>query len=238
MSPPITRETIAARTVVWIYTALAAAAIFVAAFIVAERVPALSSPISDYGALYGLLFLFVAVPFGVVVAWAVGRRRTPEPARRYARRLRWLLVPAWLVSAAPVAFFALLIEPWPLSLRQGPDTEFARGCLARHFGGEALPVSGVYCRVDSGWGDRSTFLRFAFSDPFLPSRLVARRQLVSPAEGTTGLRGYIGGGPGWWDGARIGELTEIYVRRQGGVLTLILWVDRASATVYYRDLWS
>jgi len=82
-----------------------------------------------------------------------------------------------IVFALIGAFYVALLEPWPLSLRQGPDTNYARSCFERHL--EEVPsptVVEVYCREEWGpHGDSIYSIRFSFDHHSEVERLAKRQ---------------------------------------------------------------
>jgi hypothetical protein len=106
----------------------------------------------DYGVPVGLLVLFLALPSGFgAVLWLRRGPRPPLEAARRGRRMATLafLGVTWTAAAMFVGSLAALVPAWPFTLREGPDTDFARAGFVRVFGVEPpASVSGLYYRVD------------------------------------------------------------------------------------------
>lgn len=179
-----------------------------------------------------LYFMLVAAVLAVVVGILVGRRCSGKtmPMR--------LTIAAASAGATFVGCWALLIgallsylfEPWPLSLRQGPDTDYALGCLRKHLDVTEAAVASVYCREEWGFGGDTVYsIRFGFADADQISRIVDKRQLV-PFALKDGRPRYISA-PRWWPSER--ELAQLDLPfTRGG--TEYLWVDPKSRTAFYQ----
>jgi hypothetical protein len=75
------------------------------------------------------LALLVGIPAGILFVLAARRMARAEESARTRRYLRLSLAflgLAWLPMAALAMFLLALVDPWPFSLRQGPDTASAR----------------------------------------------------------------------------------------------------------------
>jgi hypothetical protein len=132
------------------------------------------------------------------------------------------------------AFYAALVEPWPLSLRQGPDTDYARSCFERHL--EKVPsptVVRVYCREAWGpHGDTVYSIRFSFEDHSQVERLAQLQDMYQVED--PDRRGYAYyRGPSWWPTeAEWFALPEAYAYRQYDEEHL--WVDPAARIAYFQ----
>jgi hypothetical protein len=131
-----------------------------------------------------------------------------------------------------VLFLVALFEPWPVGLRQGPDTTFSRACYAEFLGG-TLPVDAtrVYCRKEWGFGgDSITSIRFAFRATSTVEAIVDRLQLDAvPALERDRVR-YLNG-PRWWpQKTQLSGVQDVYQRR--GIE--FLWVDHEAMEAYYQ----
>ena len=145
-------------------TALNAIAATVWVLLLLERSSWGRSAISDYGAALGLVGLFFLVPLGAGAVWWL-RRQSPDPLsggqRRYLRLSAAFLASTWVVSWIPMVFWAGLLGAiashwWPLNVREGPDTAFARERFQEHFGFPPTAVDGLYCRRGWEFGDGNT----------------------------------------------------------------------------------
>jgi len=143
------------------------------------------------------------------------------------------LAAACVVWASIVGLFLIaLFEPWPVRLRQGPDTTFARRCYAELLGG-SLPVdvTRVYCRKEWGFGgDSITSIRFSFRATSTVDAIVDRLQLQALPPGEREEARYLNG-PRWWpERIPLSRVPDVYERR--GVE--FLWVDRDAMEAYYQ----
>jgi hypothetical protein len=130
------------------------------------------------------------------------------------------------------AFFVALLEPWPISLHQGPDTAFSRSCLVQVLGTPPPDgVSRVYCRQQWRFGDeRVISVRFSYDSQATVRSIVSQLQLrlVGASERSSVRRL---DGPGWWPAqAALDRAREIYQR--GGID--VLWVQPESNDAYFQ----
>jgi hypothetical protein len=181
--------------------------------------------------LSSLLVLTVVVSVGaaLAVAWRVRSRRL---------RSRVLFAVAGSLATAAVLwaligglFVVALFEPWPLALRQGPDTAFSRACYAELLGDAPVDVTEIYCRMEWGFGgDSIASIRFVFQSPSTVDAIVRRRQLEAvPAAEHADAR-YLGG-PKWWPPKdRLLSVRDVYQRSRHE----FLWVDVETMEAYYQ----
>ncbi len=225
-----------------------------------EKLSAGGGPVDDGLLLLLLLASFLlAPPVLVVVIWQSRRASASEPTgRRLYRRLSYGFVFAgWLAIALPALFWGAVMlrawEPWPLSLRQGPDTESAREGFTQLFGApEAGSVSDVYF-YSFTLRDVSYNLRFRFADPVAIEQIVRARDLVeAPAwarrDTRFDLRAW-NGHLSWWPPEEINAAGRIFVDRRTGEkiagtlpresamsFSRVLWVDEARGLAFYREI--
>jgi hypothetical protein len=143
------------------------------------------------------------------------------------------LATACTLSALIVGLFVgALFEPWPLALRQGPDTTFSRSCYAEFLrGAPPIDVSRVYCRKEWGFGGESiSSIRFAFRGTSTVDAIVNRLRLEAvPASERDRVR-YLGG-PRWWPQKdQLSRVRDVYQRR--GIE--FFWVDSEAMEAYYQ----
>jgi hypothetical protein len=129
--------------------------------------------------------------------------------------------------------WAALFEPWPLSRRQGPDTDFAKSMYRRLVGSEAPQgVRDLYARDEWGFGGDSIYsLRFRFEDPEIAAMIAANAgwERVRPED--LGRLRYLAAPSKWWPTEkRMRGLAEAYHRRS----IEALWIDRANHTAYLQ----
>jgi hypothetical protein len=160
------------------------------------------------------------------VAWRLRDRRA---AVRLSLAIAGGVGTACLIWAVTVGLFlGALFEPWPFSLRQGPDTAFSRACFADLAGGTPPEdVTGIYCRREWGFGgDDILSIRFAYRRAETIEAIVTTFQRV-PASGRDEVR-YLSG-PGWWPAKDMLQAGEVYQRRRA-----FLWVDVKAMEAYYQ----
>ena len=168
--------------------------------------------------------------------WAFVRlRRYAVPARVALSLACSALAFVTIWAAILGAFYVALIEPWPLSLRQGPDTDYARACFERYFG-EAPPpdVRDVHCREEWGFGgDSIESIRFGYADADVVERVAAHLRLVrSPDADVRGLR-YIRG-PAWWPNEAALLALPVFYRFESDPRES-LWVDPDGRVAYWQQ---
>jgi hypothetical protein len=180
-----------------------------------------------------LRLLLVTFAASIAVALILGRRLQNRPmAVRVVLALGGGLATAcaiWAVIAGLV--LGALFEPWPFSLRQGPDTAFSRMCYAELLG-ETPPgdVTRIYCRKEWGFGgDDILSIRFAYQRAATVEAIVARLQLEAvDASERDGAR-YVSG-PAWWpEQHRLLRTRDVYRRSRE-----FLWVDEEAMEAYYQ----
>jgi hypothetical protein len=168
-----------------------------------------------------------------VLAWRSGRRRHAEltyGARAYDLGSRVLLALSWVAASAVTAGLVWMEEPWPLSLRQGPDTSLARGVFQRNFGVEPS-ISNVYARVD--WTG-TMYLAFSFEDAALIQRIV-ERQSLRPARSTDTAEVVVARLSWFPSAAALSQIPERYVNDSSRG-RISMWVDRVRHRVFYIQL--
>lgn len=167
----------------------------------------------------------------LAIAWWLRSRRL---AVRVLVAVGGGLATACVIWAAAVGLLlASLFEPWPIGLRQGPDTIFSRACYAEFLGGAPpVDVTRVYCRKEWGFGGDSIYsIRFSFRAASTVQAIVKRLQLDEvPAAARDRVR-YLNG-PGWWpQKTRLSRVQDVYQRR--GIE--FLWVDSKSMEAFYQQ---
>ncbi len=142
----------------------------------------------------------------------------------------------WLFSCALVAFLAILFEPWPLSLRQGPDTAAAKAGFADVFGADpADGVPAVYYRKKGAWNNSVIYMRFDIDQPARLASLANAAGLVAYASDAP--LPSPPDGPSWWDARSLDTATMLYVEVRAGHVWRGLWLPADSTTAYYFDFW-
>lgn len=184
----------------------------------------------------------VAIPIVIVALW---RWRRARPAMRRGARTGLLaamalLAVAWVPAAGLTTVLVLVEEPWPLSLRHGPDTAAARAIFRQRLGFEPpAAVTNLYAReVFAGPGEHVTSIAFAYLDDGVIDAVVAQASLVRVPDGDVGRLG-AQQGPAWFpvEGV-LRQLREAYRQKESDRPDVFrhLWVDRANRRVYFQEV--
>jgi hypothetical protein len=143
---------------------------------------------------------------------------------------------AWLPMALLAAFLVALAEPWPLSLRHGPDTTSARVVFEREIG-FAPPgsVSDLYGRrAWAGFGEHLVWIAFRCDDPAVVADLSGRLRLAPVAtEEIPSLAVF--DGPRWWPARpALQAMGTAYRQATGGSSQVFthVWHDTSNGRVY------
>jgi hypothetical protein len=223
------------RPTLLIYSALNIAGALVLILVAIENWAWPRPAFADYGAPLGLIILFPLIPMGLIAS----RRFAPiavapsQSVRRYLRLSQVFLAGMWLLSCVPIALLVMLLEPWPLSLRQGPDTATAKAGFAGVFGDDAGGVARIYYRKESGWGDATIYLRFDVDDRVRLAALANNAGLVVYASGAP--RPSPPQGPSWWDSHSIDAADSLFIDVSPGRTVRALWLSAGSTTAYYYE---
>ena len=202
-----------------------------------------------------LAFLvFLGVPAGtfLVLLMGIGRPRTPSRTTRlYFRTSYALLVLGWISVLPTAAIFLALTEPWPISLRHGPDTDNAKSGFKLLLG-SAPPdsVNSIYFR-SIGFVDSSSFLRFDFSDPEIIEKMVDRFDLkMAPEDATRPPKHYSIRArkdvTSWWPADEVNATDLVYVdqvtyddligKRHGGWgVKRVLSINTSRKRAYFEE---
>lgn len=146
--------------------------------------------------------------------------------------VRPLLLAAIAITASLAFALVVLLEPWPVSLRQGPDTTYAKEAFERQLGDPpGLGITEVYAREEWGFGgDGIVSIRFHYRDDAFPEELRAALAL-EPLDTEARAIARVLAGPGWWPSAAVLRgLRDAWGR--AGVETL--WVDRGARLAYFQ----
>lgn len=123
-------------------------------------------------------------------------------------------------------------EPWPLSLRQGPDTDFARRGFERQLGlAPPATVTDLYYRNEWGFGGDSIHsFRFRFEDPSVVRAIVAGQGLSEAETEDRAEARYLAGPPWWPEREELNRLPRVYSRRGSDTF----WIDEANGRAYFQ----
>ena len=114
-------------------------------------------------------YLFFGVPaVGALIASLLSR----QPDAELFQKDRWVWVSrvltsfSWVTSAVVMTLAVAVFQPWPFSLREGPDTEWSRSGFEATFGFPAPEsVTKLYCRKFSFRQSQDVHIKFRFRDP-------------------------------------------------------------------------
>ena len=192
--------------------------------------------ISDYGFPICFYSLFVVIPLASMILWVSNRniRKIHRTSTRvYFGISRLIFVLAWLLSCVPIAFWTMIIQPWPFTLRHGPDTDYARKGFERIIGFDPpASISNIYYRADDGFLDSGYRLRFRCNDGAVVTQVLTRLELQqtnNPTMGTLSMS------PKWWSERMQHKELLQYARIQPGKYYWYLWYDPDTGTVWYEE---
>jgi len=192
--------------------------------------------ISDHGFPLCFYSMFLAIPVAAMVLWVLNRRCRKDHSRTtrvYFGVSRVLFALVWLASCVPVAIFVAIAQPWPLSLRHGPDTDYARQGFEKLIGmPPPVSVSAIYYRADEGWLDSGYRLRFTCHDPSVVTQIAQRLQLQESGESKAGLGSR---DARWWSEKRQIKTLKCFARESPGAYYWYLWYDSRSGIVWYEE---
>lgn len=227
--------TSAGDRVLWLYHALNLAVALVWLDLFLELLSPARIPLADRGVPLGLMGLFFVLPAALLVLWRVDRRRRAPyaPLRRaYIVASRVFLGLSWLPTWPPILFLLALLQPWPLTLAEGPDTEFARAGFERLFGRAPPPsVHGIHYRVE-GPRDPTFFLRCEGVDPALLAEAVERLRLQAAGVGPP-VRAWDGRRPSWWPDDESSGFDRVFTAGDGWEA---LWYSERDGRLLYREV--
>ena len=157
----------------------------------------------------------------------------------------------------PALFWGALLlsatEPWPLSLRQGPDTAHARQGYERLFGfAPDASLSSLYF-YSFNVRDASYYVRFRFDDAAVIDEIVQARDLVeAPDSARRDTRFDLRASSdhlSWWPPETINAAESLFVDRRTGEkiagaipwnspigFSRLLWVDERNGLAFYREI--
>lgn len=151
-----------------------------------------------------------------------------------------LLAVLWIPVAGFTTVLVLLEEPWPLSLRHGPDTAAARTIFRQRFGfGPPAAVTNLYAReAFAGPGEHVTSIAFTYLDDGVIDAVVAKLSLLRVPDGDVRtLRAQPG--PAWFPVEDVlRRLPEAYRQQELDHSDVFrhLWIDRANRRVYFQNV--
>lgn len=193
-----------------------------------------SSPFLYYIEVFLLRSLFLLIPVLAAILWFLNRHCRNEHSKLQKKYLivsRIILGTAWIYSGLIVSVWVLMTQPWPFTLREGPDTNYARKGFEQHLEFVSpTSVSQIYYHADEGFTDQGYLLRFTYNDPATVTQAIQHLQLHKTNNPESWI---LNNAPKWWteksqyDGLACftGERTNRYY---------FLWYDSKSRTVWYE----
>ncbi len=184
-------------------------------------------------------FLLLGVPTALAaLTWfARGRVLSTRRRRWTVRAAVAALVIAWLPVGAFATLWVAVTEPWPLSLRQGPDTASARETFERNLGFAPPPsVTQLFARLEwGGPGEHLLYVSFHFEDDAVLEQIVTHLRLERDDEAPAAPDF---SGPAWWPPMdSLDQIAEIYRWPNGQPQRFVrLWVDRSASRAYLHDV--
>ena len=154
------------------------------------------------------------------------------------RASRLITYVSWAGSAAVIVMALAVYQPWPFSLREGPDTEWARGGFEQTFAfAPPASVEELYCRRVSFWQSKEIYAKFTYGDDRITARILGKlRMEKGEPRGYQEIRRHF---PSWWlrgipehDNATL----EYHHRPSAAHAGESVWIDRESKTLYYMYL--
>ena len=126
-------------------------------------------------------YLFFGVPaVGALIANLLAGQ--PDAGLFQKDRLVWvsrvLTSFSWVTSAVVIALAVAVFQPWPLSLREGPDTEWSQSGFEATFGFVAPgSVTELYYRKFSFWQSEEVYVKFRFREPAVVDEIMESLRL-------------------------------------------------------------
>lgn len=177
----------------------------------------------------------VSIPLLALVLWAQRRLRQFEFPASWTNAIRVLnvaTVVGWIVSLLPGLFWGALflhiLEPWPLSLQQGPDTENAVEGFSRVLGFTATEnVNNIYYRgIDIRDQDRS--LKFTTCDSTLTTIILEGMEQQDGGQRPPAF--HLNDRLKWWFTPEEAATYEHWTTEFREV-----WIDRENCTYFIRS---
>ncbi len=182
-----------------------------------------------------LIPLFIVLPIVGLTLFLLNRKCRQEHTKPQRIRLhvaRSIIVVGWLFSCVPVGFIIVTFRLWPLSLADGPDTNYAREGFARVTGFKSpSSASKIYCHQYAGLTDGGVRLRFQVTSSSVVQRIAAQKKMTRQVES----RRKKDRGPRWWREKSKREELEYYARKVKLKGYWNLWYDPETGTAWYEE---
>lgn len=186
--------------------------------------------------LISLFFILPITGLPLLILNRKCREEHTEPQRVGMLLARVVIFIGWVISCVPVGFIAVMFQLWPISLRAGPDTDYAREGFEKEIGFKPTSsVSKIYYRSEGFLTDGNGYLRFQSSSPDVVQQIVADRKMMWTDEWNM-MKSSSSRLPKWWSEKSTRQGLECYSQkdRQYGPW-YYLWYDRDSGTVWYEE---
>ena len=190
---------------------------------------------------FSMPYLFFGIP-GTAGLIHILIKDQPDAAVFRESRIVWasrlITHVSWAGSAAVIVVALAAFQPWPFSLREGPDTDWAREGFEQTFGFAApASVEKLYCRRVSFWQSRQVYSKFTYTDPGVAERILDKLQLKKgEPRGYQEIREHF---PSWWLRGipqHDDDALEYHHRPSATHAGEAVWIDRESKTFYYMYL--
>ncbi|NKB33291.1 MAG: hypothetical protein GKR91_09345 [Pseudomonadales bacterium] len=188
----------------------------------------------EISVLFSLLVVFL-LPFISVALWFFKKKRNIHYVgrlRQFALGFRVTIIVGWCVLLMPALFWGAIyfyiLEPWPFSLKQGPDTTESIEGFQRVMGFEADAEIGDIYYKGYEFRDYNLFLRFESCNEILIGEITQGLVQNSDGSGVTSLR--LNSRLSWWFNRSQSSAFEHWARDFREV-----WLDRQTCTVYVHS---
>ncbi len=190
---------------------------------------------------FSMPYLFFGIP-GTAGMIHVLIKDQPDASAFRESRIVWasrlITHISWAGSAVLIVTALAVFQPWPFSLREGLDTEWAREGFEQTFGFAApASVEKLYCRRVSFWQSKEVYTKFNYRNPEIAKQILDKLQMEQgKPRGYQEIRQHF---PSWWlrgipehDDATL----EYHHRPAVTQIGEGVWIDRESKTLYYMYL--
>ena len=185
-------------------------------------------------------YLFFGVPaVGALIANLL--RGQPDAELFQKDRLVWvsrvLTSFSWVTSAVVMALAVAVFQPWPFSLREGPDTEWSRSGFEATFGFPAPDsVTELYYRKFSFWQSEEVYVKFQFREPAVVDEIMEslRMEASDRPRNYAVIRDHFQDRWLTENKSTSEKITECYESPWVSGGRQFVWIDRPARLFYYR----
>ncbi len=185
-------------------------------------------------------YLFFGVPaVGALIANLL--RGQPDAELFYKDRWVWvsrlLTSFSWVISAVVIALAVAVFQPWPFSLREGPDTERSRSGFEATFGFAAPEsVTELYYRKFSFRQSQEVYVKFQFREPAVVDEIMESLRMEESDRPQTYavIRDHFRDRWLTENKSTSEKITECYEAPWVSGGRHFVWIDRPARLFYYR----